>query len=169
MDELLIVTTGGTIDKVYFDDKSDYQVGEPQIGRILQELGVAFRFTVIPIIRKPSSAAFTMGISWIGKSSFIPIPWVLTATCWSHRRLRLSSERAGLPILNTTPRISSFGRSMRKVESSISAMTPTVTALPSGIPSAISRLGSMLACACKSPQRLLNGEVIIVNGFAMRK
>lgn len=54
MDQLLIVTTGGTIDKVYFDDKSDYQVGEPQIGRILQELGVAFRFTVIPILRKDS-------------------------------------------------------------------------------------------------------------------
>ena len=54
MDELLVVTTGGTIDKVYFDDKSDYQVGEPQIGRILQELGVAFRFTVIPLLRKDS-------------------------------------------------------------------------------------------------------------------
>ena len=54
MEELLIVTTGGTIDKVYFDDKSDYQVGEPQIGRILQELGVAFRFSVIPILRKDS-------------------------------------------------------------------------------------------------------------------
>jgi len=54
MDNLLIVTTGGTIDKVYFDDKSDYQVGEPQIGRILEELGVAFRFRVIPLIRKDS-------------------------------------------------------------------------------------------------------------------
>lgn len=54
MDHLLIVTTGGTIDKVYFDDKSDYQVGEPQIGRILEELGVAFRFHVIPILRKDS-------------------------------------------------------------------------------------------------------------------
>jgi len=54
MDELLVVTTGGTIDKVYFDDKSDYQIGEPQIGRILQELGVAFRFSVIPILRKDS-------------------------------------------------------------------------------------------------------------------
>jgi len=54
MEELLIVTTGGTIDKVYFDDKSDFQVGEPQIGRILEELGVAFRFRVIPIIRKDS-------------------------------------------------------------------------------------------------------------------
>jgi L-asparaginase len=54
MDQLCIVTTGGTIDKIYFDDKSDYQIGDPQIGRILEELGVAFRFTVIPIIRKDS-------------------------------------------------------------------------------------------------------------------
>ena len=54
MEELLIVTTGGTIDKIYFDDKSDFQVGEPQIGRMLEELGVAFRFRVIPIIRKDS-------------------------------------------------------------------------------------------------------------------
>ena len=54
MEELLIVTTGGTIDKVYFDDKSDFQVGEPQIGQILQDLGVAFRFRVIPILRKDS-------------------------------------------------------------------------------------------------------------------
>ena len=54
MDNLLIVTTGGTIDKVYFDAKSDYQVGEPQIGRILDELGVAFRFHVIPLLRKDS-------------------------------------------------------------------------------------------------------------------
>ncbi|KAF1686426.1 asparaginase [Pseudoxanthomonas broegbernensis] len=54
MDQLLIVTTGGTIDKVYFDDKSDFQVGAPQIGRILEEIGVAFRFDVIPILRKDS-------------------------------------------------------------------------------------------------------------------
>jgi len=54
MEELLIVTTGGTIDKVYFDDKSDYQVGEPQIGKILLELGVAFRFRVVPVLRKDS-------------------------------------------------------------------------------------------------------------------
>ncbi|TCZ83417.1 asparaginase domain-containing protein [Lysobacter sp. N42] len=54
MDSLCIVTTGGTIDKIYFDDKSDFQVGEPQIGRILEDLGVAFRYTVIPILRKDS-------------------------------------------------------------------------------------------------------------------
>jgi len=54
MEELCIVTTGGTIDKIYFDDKSDYQIGDPQIRHILAELGVAFRFRVIPILRKDS-------------------------------------------------------------------------------------------------------------------
>ena len=54
MDQLCIVTTGGTIDKIYFDDKSDYQIGAPQIGEILTQLGVGFRFDVIPILRKDS-------------------------------------------------------------------------------------------------------------------
>ncbi len=35
MNKLLIITTGGTIDKIYFDDMSDYQIGEPQIGEDL--------------------------------------------------------------------------------------------------------------------------------------
>src|SRR3546814_16930407 len=55
MDELLVVTTGGTIDKVYFDDKYDYQIGEPQIASLLEDLGVAFRFQVIPILSKDSA------------------------------------------------------------------------------------------------------------------
>lgn len=54
MDQLCIVTTGGTIDKIYFDDKSDFQIGAPQIGEILEHLGVAFRFEVIPLLRKDS-------------------------------------------------------------------------------------------------------------------
>ncbi len=54
MQHLVIVTTGGTIDKIYFDDKSTFQIGEPQIGDILQALGVAFTFDVIPVLRKDS-------------------------------------------------------------------------------------------------------------------
>ena len=54
MQHLTIVTTGGTIDKIYFDDKSDYKIGAPQIGEILGQLGVAFQFDVIPILRKDS-------------------------------------------------------------------------------------------------------------------
>ncbi len=54
MDQLCIITTGGTIDKTYFDDKSDFQIGAPQIGEILDALGVGFRFDVIPLLRKDS-------------------------------------------------------------------------------------------------------------------
>ena len=54
MQHLTIVTTGGTIDKIYFDAKSDYQIGAPQIGEILTQLGVGFRFEVISILRKDS-------------------------------------------------------------------------------------------------------------------
>jgi L-asparaginase len=51
---LLIITTGGTIDKIYFDDKSDYQVGEPQISQILHAMHVAFEFEVSALMRKDS-------------------------------------------------------------------------------------------------------------------
>jgi len=51
---LLIITTGGTIDKIYFDDKSDYQIGEPQISLILNAMNVAFKFEVKAVLRKDS-------------------------------------------------------------------------------------------------------------------
>lgn len=51
---LLIITTGGTIDKIYFDDKSDYQIGEPQISQILHSMHVAFEFEVNALMRKDS-------------------------------------------------------------------------------------------------------------------
>ncbi|MBX3689948.1 asparaginase domain-containing protein [Dokdonella sp.] len=54
MQHLTIVTTGGTIDKIYFDDKSTFQIGSPQIGEILETLGVAFAFDVVSVLRKDS-------------------------------------------------------------------------------------------------------------------
>lgn len=54
MEHLSILTTGGTIDKIYFDDKSDYQIGAPQIGDILHAFNVQFGFDVIPLLRKDS-------------------------------------------------------------------------------------------------------------------
>jgi L-asparaginase len=51
---ITILTTGGTIDKVYFDAKSDYEVGEPLIGEILQEANVNFDFDVHTLFQKDS-------------------------------------------------------------------------------------------------------------------
>jgi len=51
---LHIITTGGTIDKIYFDAKSDYQVGAPVIGELLEKMAVGFEFTVESAMRKDS-------------------------------------------------------------------------------------------------------------------
>lgn len=51
---ITIFTTGGTIDKVYFDAKSNYEVGEPLIGEILQEANVNFDFDVHTLFQKDS-------------------------------------------------------------------------------------------------------------------
>lgn len=52
--KIKILTTGGTIDKLYFDAKSRYEVGDPQIGGILHSLEVAFEFEVESVLRKDS-------------------------------------------------------------------------------------------------------------------
>jgi L-asparaginase len=49
-----VFTTGGTIDKVYFDASSAYQVGEPQIGDIFNQANVTISFEVTTIMRKDS-------------------------------------------------------------------------------------------------------------------
>ena len=52
--EILIVTTGGTIDKVYFDQKSDYQVGRSIIGSLLQEAEVNYPYRISEALQKDS-------------------------------------------------------------------------------------------------------------------
>jgi L-asparaginase len=49
-----IFTTGGTIDKVYFDSKSTYEVGPPNIETILNELSLEFDYTVESLMKKDS-------------------------------------------------------------------------------------------------------------------
>jgi len=52
--KIKIYTTGGTIDKVYFDRKSDYQVGDPQAHGVLARANVVLEYEVESIIRKDS-------------------------------------------------------------------------------------------------------------------
>lgn len=49
-----IFTTGGTIDKIYFDAKSTFEVGEAQIGHLLEDANVVFGYEVRPIMQKDS-------------------------------------------------------------------------------------------------------------------
>ncbi len=52
--QLEIFTTGGTIDKVYFDAKSTFEVGAPQILEVLGEANLSIDYQVTPLMRKDS-------------------------------------------------------------------------------------------------------------------
>jgi L-asparaginase len=54
MKKITILTTGGTIDKVYFDAKSEYEVGPPNIERVLGELNLAIAYTITSLMKKDS-------------------------------------------------------------------------------------------------------------------
>ena len=51
---LKVFTTGGTIDKVYFDAKSKFQIGDPQIVQILKVANVDYEVQVETLLRKDS-------------------------------------------------------------------------------------------------------------------
>jgi L-asparaginase len=52
--KIKIFTTGGTIDKIYFDIKSEFQIGEPLIGQLLNEANISFDYEVESVLRKDS-------------------------------------------------------------------------------------------------------------------
>jgi L-asparaginase len=54
VDVILVATTGGTIDKVYFDAKSEFEVGRSMVGDLLREAHVHVPFETLEIMRKDS-------------------------------------------------------------------------------------------------------------------
>jgi len=52
--KIKIFTTGGTIDKIYFDQKSEYQIGDPQTDGVLERANVVIEYEVESILRKDS-------------------------------------------------------------------------------------------------------------------
>lgn len=53
---LRVISTGGTIDKVYFDAASTYDVGEPQVGPLFKEANVTFDYVIESVLQKDSLA-----------------------------------------------------------------------------------------------------------------
>ena len=52
--QIRFITTGGTIDKVYFDELSQFEVGESVVEHTLREGLVEFEWTVVPLMKKDS-------------------------------------------------------------------------------------------------------------------
>jgi len=48
------VTTGGTIDKIYFDALSQFEIGDSQIKHILTEGLADFDYEIVPLLQKDS-------------------------------------------------------------------------------------------------------------------
>ncbi len=53
-EKIIILATGGTFDKVYYDALSDYRIGDPQASRILKQARVGFDYDVETLIKKDS-------------------------------------------------------------------------------------------------------------------
>jgi L-asparaginase len=51
---IFVVTTGGTIDKIYFDALSKYQIGESVVHRLLEVGRVTYPFRIVEALRKDS-------------------------------------------------------------------------------------------------------------------
>jgi len=49
-----ILSVGGTIDKVYFDAKSTYEVGPPNISTVLADLSLNIEYSVSSLLQKDS-------------------------------------------------------------------------------------------------------------------
>ena len=52
--KIKIFTTGGTIDKIYFDRKSEYQIGDPQACDLLKRANVVVDYEAESLLRKDS-------------------------------------------------------------------------------------------------------------------
>lgn len=52
--KIKILATGGTFDKIYYDAKSDFHIGEPMAGSVLEEGNVTFDYEVESILKKDS-------------------------------------------------------------------------------------------------------------------
>jgi L-asparaginase len=51
---ITVFTTGGTFDKIYFDAKSEFHIGDTQVNAILEEGNVTLAYRVEPVFRKDS-------------------------------------------------------------------------------------------------------------------
>ena len=51
---LLVLTTGGTIDKLYFDASSEYEIGDPMLPMVFRESAVTLPWRLISLLRKDS-------------------------------------------------------------------------------------------------------------------
>jgi L-asparaginase len=138
---LHIITTGGTIDKIYFDAKSDYQVGEPVIGELLDRMGARFPYTVESAMRKDS----------------------LELTDEDRQRIRQSAERCSehhVLITHGTDGMVTTGKALKGIANKTIVLTGALQPAAFKSSDAIFNIG----CAIGALQAAAPGVYIAMNG-----
>jgi len=51
---IVVLTTGGTIDKTYFDALSEYRIGESVVQKLLETARISYPFRIVEALRKDS-------------------------------------------------------------------------------------------------------------------
>ena len=140
-----IFSCGGTIDKVYFDAKSDFEVGEPQIEGVFREANVTFAFDIESLMRKDSLEMTDADRQLICD------------------RVRDTDESHVL-ITHGTDTMAKTARTLLEVEDKVIVLTGSMTPARFRSTDAIFNIG----CAVGALQSSVPGVYIAMNGRVLR-
>ena len=144
MKNLKIITTGGTIDKLYFDDLSDYQIGKPIIGELLNTYHVGFDFEVVPLLKKDSIYLTDEDRELI-------------------KQVIVKSEEHHFLITHGTDTMVDTARYLKGIEGKTIVMTGALTPARFNSTDAIFNIG----CAVAAVQTQPPGVWVIMNGYGV--
>ncbi len=138
---MLILTTGGTIDKIYYDAKSDYEVGESVLPALMRESCVTLNYRIVPLMRKDS-----LELDDTDRAA-------IRAAC-------VDSGDAPIVITHGTDTMTTTAEALRDVEGKCIVLTGSLAPARFQETDAIFNIGFALAAA----QALAPGVYIAMNG-----
>ena len=140
--KIKIFTTGGTIDKIYFDKKSTYEVGPPYIGHLLAELNVNFAYSLETLFRKDSLD--------------------ITGEDRAYLREKIISEPSNrIVITHGTDTMTETGKCLAGIKDKVIVLTGAMEPAKFKTSDAVFNIG----CAIAAVQALHSGVYIAMNGL----
>lgn len=139
--KIRVLTIGGTIDKIYFDALSAYEVGEPQAPLILAEAKVAFEYAVERLLQKDS-------LELTGSDRAL-----------IRERVEAATERLIL-ITHGTDTMAQTGAALKGIAKKVIVLTGAMQPAAFRISDAVFNIG----CAIGALQSLPPGVYIVMNG-----
>ncbi len=139
--KIKFLATGGTIDKIYFDRESEFQIGDPAVSEVLKEANATFDFEVESILRKDS----------------------LDMTADDRRSIRdriLSCPERRIVVTHGTDTMLETARVLCEIQGKIIVLTGAMQPAKFRFTDAVFNIG----CAVMAVQILSEGVHIVMNG-----